>query len=95
MSQPKLFEAPPNPKHGLQIGHVRAWRRHVVGEVKRLWNDGVPLRDICARLNITEPVVDHMLRGSIGSGIGPAVQPRRAYGRCQKEQLRALYELPG
>lgn len=94
MNQAHLF-ARPHPKHGQQISHVKTWRRHIVGEVKSLWNDGVPLREICVRLKITEPVVDHMLRGSIGAGIGPAVQPRRAYGRCQKEQLRELYEIPG
>ncbi|MBX3333938.1 MAG: hypothetical protein KF876_07425 [Nitrospira sp.] len=74
---------------------MRAWRRYLVGEVKRQWNEGVRLGAICDRLNISEAVADHMLRGSIGAGIGPPVKPRRSYGSFQRRQLRDLYEVPG
>ncbi|MDR4469829.1 MAG: hypothetical protein MRJ68_16290 [Nitrospira sp.] len=77
------------------IAHVHAWRRHTVGEVKRMWNEGLFLREICDRLHISEASADHILRGSIGASIGPPVKPRRSYGSFQRRQLRDLYEVPG
>lgn len=93
MSQSRLFSTH-HTSHGLQIAHVKAWRRHIVAEVKQLWNDGHPLADICQQLHVSESAADHMLRGETGADVGPRVKPRRAYGSFQRRQLRDLMEVP-
>lgn len=84
-----------NKYHGQQISHVRAWRRHIAALIKVLWNEGVSLREICGKLNVSEVFADHVLRGNVCRDIGPAVIPRRSFGQNQKRQLRELCEIPG
>lgn len=80
---------------GLQISHVRAWRRHTALMVKVFWDEGVSLREICGGLKVSEVFVDHVIRGNICRDVGPAVTPRRSFGRNQKTRLREMVELPG
>lgn len=81
--------------HGLQIAHVKAWRRHTVSMVKGLWNEGVALKEISARLGASETFIDHAIRGNICPDAGPAITPRRSFGINQKRRLRDLLEIPG
>jgi hypothetical protein len=81
--------------HGQQLSHVRAWRRHTASLVKALWNEGVRVKEICDRFGISENVVEHILRGNICPSAGPAVTPRRCFGKNQKRRLRELAEIPG
>jgi len=85
----------PDTKRGQQIAHVKAWRRHRASVIRELWNAGVPMKDICARLNVSEVHVDHVIRGNVCRDAGPAVTPRRMYGRNQRQQMRDLVEVPG
>ncbi len=85
----------PSRAHGLQIAHVTAWRRHVAGRVRVLWNEGVSMREICARLYVDENFIDRVVRGLVCVGVGPEVRPRRAFGRGQKQKLREQVEVPG
>ena len=79
----------------LQISHIHAWRRHTASMIKVFWNEGVSLREICGKLQVSEVFVDHVVRGNICHGVGPAVTPRRSFGRNQKARLRELVEVPG
>ncbi len=81
--------------HGLQLAHVRAWRRHNVALVKTFWNEGAAVKTICVRLDVSEDFVDHCVRQKVCPDAGPAVIPRRSYGRNQKRRLRELVEVPG
>lgn len=78
-----------------QISHVRAWRRHTASMIKVFWNEGVSLKEICGRLQVSEVFVDHVIRGNVCRDAGPPVTPRRSFGRNQKTRLREMVELPG
>lgn len=90
----RLFSRPVK-SQGQQIAHVRAWRRQKVALVKTLWNEGVAVEAICVRLDVSEDFVDNCVRQKICADAGPAVMPRRGYGRNQKRQLREQLEVPG
>lgn len=84
-----------NSKHGQQLSHVRAWRRHKVAQVKTLWNQALSVKVICTLLDVNEDFVDHSIRGNICPDAGPVVVPRRSFGRNQKARLREIFEVPG
>ena len=90
----RLFSKPSS-RHGQQLAHVRAWRRHNVALVKELWNQGVALKAICLRVGVNEHFVDHCIRLKIYPDAGPLPTPRRAYGANQKRRLRESIEVPG
>lgn len=94
MTHPKLFSTP-NPRHGQQLAHVRAWRRQQAITIKKLWNEGVALKEICRRVQVTEDWVDHVIRGNICRDVGAPTPPRKAFGRNGKARLRELVEVPG
>jgi hypothetical protein len=51
----------------------------VVALVRRLYQDGVPVKDICAKTGITRGTMYRCLEGKFddGSGVPPALLPRR------------------